>query len=465
MADYDPAQAHPEHAEYLPEWTKLRDVLAGERGVKGQRRKTYLPPLSQHEALSWESSGSSTTTIQYEEYLTRSMFLSATGRTRDSLVGALLRRQYELDVPETMAQALEVTGVDLQTFDELLGELIDEVVGVGRVGVLVDATEGDYSRPYAAMYKAEDVLNWDQDVVFGIRTLTSVTLREMSIKTEEGDLQVRRRLMLDFEGEEPTYRVEIHQETEPGSGKYTVVEDYTPQGAGGAVLNYIPFTFIGSQTLSPSVDRPPLTDLASVNLSHYRNSADLEHGLHFTALPQPWVAGFEFAEGEIPLGSGNIWVSTNPQAGAGYLEFTGQGLGAIRETMAEKTEMMAALGARFLMPEAASETATAARLRASGATSALSRMGHSISRGVEAVLYNLSLFVVPGGYDVVFNLNSDFDPAGLDSQQLRELFNGVQTGMLSWNVLAHQLRTGEIYPDGWSDEDEADAIRAGAPGQ
>ncbi len=37
----------------------------------------------------------------------------------------------------------------------------------------------------------------------------------------------------------------------------------------------------------------PLADVMVLNLDHYRLDADYKHGLHFTALPTAWVAGFD----------------------------------------------------------------------------------------------------------------------------------------------------------------------------
>ena len=34
-------------------------------------------------------------------------------------------------------------------------------------------------------------------------------------------------------------------------------------------------------------------DIIAVNLDHYRLNADYKHGMHYTALPTAWVAGFD----------------------------------------------------------------------------------------------------------------------------------------------------------------------------
>src|SRR6185295_1933492 len=106
----------------------------------------------------------------------------------------------------------------------------------------------------------------------------------------------------------------------------------------GAPLDYIPFAFISPEDATPNLEDPPLIDLVDMNLSHFRNTADLEHGAHFTGLPQPWIAGYTKAtENEkLYIGGPAAWVFTDPNAKAEYLEFTGTGLGTLVDMMKAK---------------------------------------------------------------------------------------------------------------------------------
>ena len=57
----------------------------------------------------------------------------------------------------------------------------------------------------------------------------------------------------------------------------------------GVTIDRIPFFFTNSINNKPEYQKPPLLDIAYINIAHFRNSADEEHGLHFTALPTPYV--------------------------------------------------------------------------------------------------------------------------------------------------------------------------------
>src|SRR5690606_21487091 len=76
-------------------------------------------------------------------------------------------------------------------------------------------------------------------------------------------------------------------------------------------LDFIPFVFVNASGISAAVSKPPLVDLADVNLSHYRTSADLEHGRHLTALPTPWITGWDGSGGEFRIGSSTAWAIAN----------------------------------------------------------------------------------------------------------------------------------------------------------
>ena len=77
----------------------------------------------------------------------------------------------------------------------------------------------------------------------------------------------------------------------------------------GDPLTFIPFQFIGPTSVTPAIEKSPILDIVDVNLSHYRTSADFEHGAHLTALPTPWVSGVnpELVE-SFPIGSDTAWV-------------------------------------------------------------------------------------------------------------------------------------------------------------
>jgi len=241
-----------------------------------------------------------------------------------------------------------------------------------------------------------------------------------------------------------------------------------PKALGGVLLKEIPFVFLNPGNTKPKPEKPTLLDLTVLNLSHWRSSADIEHGLHFTALPQPWASGFGFnKEKRLYIGSGVAWVTDEPNAKAGMLEFRGTGLAAIRENMDRKEKQMAALGARLIEEQpkpGAAEAFETVRLRQSGDGSVLARISLSTSKGLTKTLEYIALFKGKTS-KVKTLLNLDFGTEGMNPDLLKALMEQVQGGLMSWDTYVHNVRRGELYKDNWTQEEEADAIIAGPPGR
>jgi hypothetical protein len=117
------------HAEYggrLAEWSRARDVLAGEDAVKAAGEK-YLPRLD------------SQTDEEYGAYKARASFLGATSRTLDEYLDLVFRRAPVLCLDGCKALQGFVADCDLwgMDFARYARRVLSEVLSVGRSGSLV----------------------------------------------------------------------------------------------------------------------------------------------------------------------------------------------------------------------------------------------------------------------------------------------------------------------------------------
>jgi hypothetical protein len=211
-----------------------------------------------------------------------------------------------------------------------------------------------------------------------------------------------------------------------------------------------------------------LSDIIAVNLDHYRLDADFKHGLHFTALPTAWVSGFD-KSAELRIGSSTAWVSEVPGATAGFLEFTGQGLTTFERAMDRDERLMAVLGSRLLEDQKkVGETAQAIELRQSGENSVLSSLAGSVSESLSQVLrwvywWNSTEDVPDEVTEVLVRLNTDFSTKGMDSQELQAVVAAWQCGAIWRDTMFELFRKGEILPDGRTNEEEAERLKAEGP--
>ncbi len=469
------------HADYdvaLPGWVRARDLLAGEDAVKAAGVK-YLPRL---EAQSDED---------YAAYQSRACFFNATRRAADAFVGLVFRKAPFVRIPDgETGIALAMSGFANDA--DMLGtslfgyakEIVQEVVAVGRAGTLVD-WEGDFEkRAYATAYRAEDVLNWRVERVSGRSMPTMIVLRESVTPPAGADefssavieqLRVLRLAPVQPAADGPVsyeYRVEVWRQEEPAAGranvrkkmKWVLFESRGPLRL-GKPLPLIPFVFHGTRHSLPEVDRMPLNDLMFLNLDHYRLDADFKHGLHYTALPTAWVAGFE-KTGSLTIGSRVAWVSENEKANAGFLEFSGDGLGTFERAIERDERQMAILGTQVLENQIrVAETATAIMLRQAGENSVLGNIASSVSESLTQVMrwvywWNSTESLPEKVTDaqVLVELNTDFGVTGMQSGELAAVVQAWKDGAISQDSMLELFRKREILPEGRSNADEVALI-------
>lgn len=458
---------HPDYRRMIDRWIRCRDVADGQDAVHTAGEK-YLPMLIDQ------------TPTEYKAYKERGVFYNATWRTIAGLVGMVFRKPPIVTVPATVEDLLKdvtLSGVPFQMFAQ---EVTEEALKLGRLGVLVDyppvdtvgLTMADAAklnlRPTMALYRAESIINWKCDRVNNIWSLTQVVLKEMApiYKDEFTTTTEDRYRALDLFGGK--YRQRLFRMKEGGIGEEQIGGDLYPLMA-GKPLDYIPFTFLSADDNTAEIDEPPLIDLVNVNLSHYRSTADLEHGAHFTGLPTPVVSGHTpEKDGEkLYIGSTSAWVFKDPQAKAAYLEFTGVGLEALEKRLEVKEKQMAVLGARMLeQQKRAVQTAETETIHRKGEESMLSSTAQSLSLGLERVL---KWWAEWAGADVSADgaieceLNREFYPQQMTDKMITALVAAWQQGGISFQTLFENLQSGDVIDAEKTVEDEQAQIGTTPP--
>jgi hypothetical protein len=434
------------HAEYVANqatWARCRAFTAGSDAVKGLGT-VLLAKLSGQDDT------------EYQAYKERAQLYNATGRTVDAMSGLVMRIDPTFELPPKLADLetdADYCGTSLFEFAKIQ---VGEILQTARSGILVDyPTRGDNIvtvaqanatglRPYLAHYPSESIINWRTERKNGATVLTKIVLKE-SFETADPDdefvmlpgVQFR---VLDLD--DGGYRQRVFRQGDRDWEQFG--EDILPTRAGKR-MDEIPFVFMGVDSNTPNVQKSPVIDLVNVNLGHYRNSADHEHGLHFTGLPTPVITGHHIGEDEeIAIGSESFLVLNSPEAQAFFLEFSGSGLGSLLEAMQEKKKEMASLGARMIEdPKNGIEAAETAKIHRSGEGGVLASLASSVSKGIRRALQIAADWAGDSG-EVQFELNKDFMPASMDSNSMKVLMEMWQSGGISHQVLFDNLKRGEI---------------------
>jgi hypothetical protein len=434
---------HPAYKASLDRWKRCRDSYEGEDAVKGAG-EVYLPKLSGQDGR------------EYGAYVKRALYYGAVGRSVDGFVGAIVRKPPSIKLPGKMDGFEKDTTASGIGLTEFIKKLSCEDLLAGRVGILVDFDEVA-KRAYLLAYTAESITNWGKDFI---------VLKESAFVEDGADrfalkeIEQYRELLIDG----GIYKVRVWRKKEKSAAgdaeEWTVFEELTPTKL-GVSLAEIPFFWLSCFGQSDKVEKPPLLSLVDVALSHYRSSADLEHGRHFTALPTLYVTGVKDTTTPIHVGAQAAILLGDAASKVGYAEFSGQGLGSLEKALESKEHMMAVLGAAvFADQRKGVEAAETARIRTSGETSLLMGIVNSVEETLEAALRKAADWMnIPGdGIDIA--INRDFVDTTLDPQTLAGLLKAYLSGACSLDTFLWNVRQGEMMDPDRTIEQEKAAIKA-----
>jgi hypothetical protein len=441
-----------DYSAMLPKWQRLRDCFDGRDAILA-RGPVYAPDLPGADKAANLA------------YRLRGNFYNATSRTVGGMNGMIFQESPNVTIPESESALLDditLTNVSFESFSTMVGS---EIFTMGRYGALIDMptqpTEAGAlqrpdvdMRPYAIAYRAEDIVNWRTERRGGDQVLTMVVLREIvEIQDAEDAFKLKqicqyRVVMLNG----TLCVVQLWRESTEESKEYRKFSETTLMRRGEA-LSFVPFVFFGPLSPSPDLAAPPLIDLADVNLGHWRNSVDYEHGLHLVALPTPWQAGGKGGPDDGPkkMGPSVVW-ELEVNGSAGMLEFTGAGLDAIAAAMEEKKKQMATLGARLLEDApTVGETASAVKLRHSGETASLKTIAQSLEEGLvqmlQICLWWQTTEAKPADVEAEVELNKEYLNVRATPQEIQVALTALQAGEMSFETWWNLLTTG-----GWARE-------------
>ncbi len=435
---------HPLYQANVAKWRMCRLAYEGEDAVKGEG-EAYLPKVDPAQ-----------TSREYDAYRARALFYDAVSRTVDGFCGAMSRKPHVVSLPAKLAVFEMDTTADGTGLREFIKRLATELLLNARAGILVDYDEAR-QRAYLTVYQAEAILDWSD---------TEVRLIETIYETDESDPfkrvaveQVRQLQLIEGRYVVTVWRKPLG--VVPGTSEWAVFEQTTPTRR-GAPLDVLPWFWASTLGRTPRIAKPPLLGLVSLAMSHYRSSADLEHGRHFAGLPTLWVSGCTSDEA-IRVGGATAILLSDPAARVGYAEFTGQGLGSLEKALETKEYQMAALGAAiFAESRKGVEAAETARLRSSAETSLLSGIVSAIEETLEAALRLAAEWMGAGGDAVDIEINRDFVDATLEPAALVALVQAFQAGAVSLETFLFNLQQGEMLPPEMDVTAEAAKLEAAA---
>lgn len=434
----------------------IKDCLGGEISVKA-KGTTYLPMPNATD----ESEENST---RYAAYKTRATFYNVTKRTLDGLCGQIFIREPVIEVPDSMNNIVKDADGGGVSLTQMAKAAADDTLGYGRAGLFIDypAVEGGATkeqldkgdiRPTFTLYHPWEVINW-RTITRGARELLSlVVLEEEYIEQDDGFEAKTKKQWRVLRLVNNVYTVEIWRQE--GVANFRAAETSIPTDADGNPFDEIPFTFIGARNNDHIVDEAPMYDIASLNIAHYRNSADYEESAFMVGQPTPVFIGLSedwvknVLKGKVMLGARGS-VSLPSGGDAKLLQANPNTMPY--EAMQHKEKQMVALGARLVEQRSVVRTASEANIDHTTESSVLASTAKNVSAALTWGLEWAAKFLGVADEKISLSLNTDFDIAAMTPEERRQLVEEWQSGAISWEELRTNLRKSGI-----ASMDDADA--------
>ena len=415
-----------------PHWILIEDLLQGTYGMRKKHRR-YLPqePREQDES--------------YDNRLARSVCPPYYIRLERMLAGMLTRKPVRLDDTADVIRE-QLFDVDLQGNDLNVWtyEAARKMVRYGHVGTLVDAPATG-GRPYWVTYTPRQILGWRTETQEGKQVLTQLRLAEV-VTVPDGEFGEKavEQIRVLTPGE---YRIHRKQD----NGDFTVVDE------GRTSLSEIPFTIAYAQRHAFMESRPPLEDIAELNLKTYQIQSDLDNILHVSCVPMLAFYGFPSSAEEVSAGPGEA-IAFPAEGRAEYIEPQGRSFDYQFRRLEQLAMQINELGLSAVLGQKLSaETAEAKRIDRSQGDSTMMVIAQNMQDMIDNCLQWHATYLGNAAAAGSSYVNRDFLGARLEPADINSLRDLYVAGVISQETLLRELAEGDVLGDNFDVDEELEA--------
>ena len=224
-------------------------------------------------------------------------------------------------------------------------------------------------------------------------------------------------------------------------------------------MDEIPFSVAYSNRINLLESRPPMADIAELNLKAYQIQSDLDNQLHISAVPMLAFYGFPQQSEEVTAGPGEA-IAFPADGRAEYIEPAGRSYEAQFKRLDNLSNQINELGlAAVLGQKLSAETAEAKRIDRSQGDSTMMVVAQQMQDMIDNCLVFHSKYT---GTDAGSSfVNRDFLSQRLDPQEIQALLQLYTAGSISQETLLKQLHEGEVLGDEFEVEEEIEATQRG----
>jgi hypothetical protein len=459
----------------LGEWQMIDDLLGGTQQMRSAGPK-WLPQMPAENL------------IAYNNRLNNTFLYNAIGRAIRTLVSKPFSEEIQI--------AKEVVGEQLDYMKDI-DRLGNDITSFARQAAMVGLAKGlvhfltDYPtvlgpitlaekalmeiRPYVTLIDPENLIGWRYVMERGVPVLSQARIREYyrAPAGSFGEMDVRQvrvfeRVVID--GLALVGFTVFRQRRDPNSGE--LMNEWDIVDSGQLTIDKIPITtaYFGEKT-GFFTARPPLIDMAWLNVEHWQSSSDQRHILHVARVPVWFLSGWQpdlddngNPKNKIEIGPDRMIRVTQPEAKLVVVEHAGHGIGAGRQDLMDIEARMAMLSTEILSKKTKGETSATEEAHDNKAEdSDLGAMIRDLEKaltGSVQFMYEFEKLKAPQGKLVT--INTDFGLTPQDAADLQSLYQARMAGQITHATFLKELvRRGVLAPSTDLTAEETSAKKEG----
>lgn len=391
-------------------------------------------------------------------------------RTLDTFVAKPLQKQIQIseDTPEDVAAWLNDVDLTGRNIDVFARTVFRSAVNDGLTHILVDypkapkAVAGEETladeraakrRPYAVHITAANVIGWKNELKDGKQQLTQVRILESSEENDPADefatITVTRVRVLEI-GKMRLYKKD--------TAAWTLEDEST------TTLPFIPLVTIYTNRTGFLLAKPPLLDLAYMNVAHWQSTSDQRTILHVARVPILHIATAASTDdvNNITIGASRA-ITTDKDTVIKFVEHTGAAIAAGQTDLDSLKDEMSNYGMEMLT-NPGRITATERVIDQSQNDSALSVMARELRAGLQQMVRYMADWVKkPADANLgEIDLQTEFK-FEVDSEEARMLWNMRINGDISQESFWFEMQRRGILSESFDPAEEETKLEEELP--
>ena len=374
-------------------------------------------------------------------------------RLASQAAGTILRRGIHLeggDEEYWSEWVKDVTG-DGTSLNEFCRKTLVDSLLYGHSSVLVDYSAEERPltlaeelrqgrKPYLVSVPCQQVRGWRTENNRSTSALTMVRYAErVSVPEGEFGEEIYEQIRVLTPGRYTVYRYrDADEQTQRHAGWY-VVE------GGTTSLDEVPMATVYSNRIATLVSKPPMVEVAELNIAYAQRFCDYHHSIHVGSQPILCLQGFD-PENNTDLGlSVNTAVLLPPDGNAMYVEPTSAAYDSQLKCLQTLEEQIRSLGVSVLAKQNVTNAAAEAkRLDRIDSDSIMALVSEDLARTVGDILRIAGKYA--GKEPPMVTIPQDFTNRLLDGNQITAMLQLQMQNQISQELLLRILQEGEVIP-------------------